>query len=72
MEVQVISNCGAYGAASVGTRTGMMASGPYEIENMSVEVLGVHDQHDADGGISRGGASRSGLSLRTGGRSHLP
>ncbi|CAN5524538.1 molybdopterin-dependent oxidoreductase [soil metagenome] len=41
MTVQVISNCGAYGAASVGQRTGMMASGPYDIENMAVEVLGV-------------------------------
>ena len=41
MTVQVISNCGAYGAASVGQRTGMMASGPYDIENMAVEVIGV-------------------------------
>lgn len=41
MKVQVISNCGAYGAASVGQRTGMMASGPYAIEAMDVEVLGV-------------------------------
>jgi carbon-monoxide dehydrogenase large subunit len=41
MRVQVISNCGAYGAASVGQRTGMMASGPYDIKAMAVEVLGV-------------------------------
>lgn len=41
MTVQVISNCGAYGAASIGQRTGMMASGPYDIKNMAVEVLGV-------------------------------
>lgn len=41
MTVQVISNCGAYGAASVGQRTGMMASGPYDIKNMAVEVIGV-------------------------------
>ena len=41
MAVQVISNCGAYGAASVGQRTGMMASGPYDIKNMTVEVIGV-------------------------------
>ncbi len=41
MTAQVISNCGAYGAASVGQRTGMMASGPYDIKNMAVEVIGV-------------------------------
>lgn len=41
MTVQVISNCGAYGAASIGQRTGMMASGPYAIDSMAVEVVGV-------------------------------
>ena len=37
----IISNCGAYGAASVAQRTGMMASGPYDIANLAVEVVGV-------------------------------
>ncbi len=41
MRVQIVSNCGAYGAASIGQRTGMMASGPYDIGAMTVEVLGV-------------------------------
>lgn len=41
LKVRILSNCGAYGAASVGQRTGTMSSGPYKIENLHTEVLGV-------------------------------
>ncbi len=41
LKVELISNVGAYGAATVATRSGVMASGAYRIENLRSTVLGV-------------------------------
>ncbi len=41
LKVELISNVGAYGAATVATRTGVMSSGAYRIENLRATVLGV-------------------------------
>ena len=41
LRVRVLANCGAYGAASVGQRTGIMSSGPYRITNLRSDVYGV-------------------------------
>lgn len=41
LNVELISNVGAYGAATVATRSGVMASGAYRIENLRSTVLGV-------------------------------
>jgi carbon-monoxide dehydrogenase large subunit len=41
LKVELISNVGAYGAATVATRTGVMSSGAYRIENLRTTVLGV-------------------------------
>jgi carbon-monoxide dehydrogenase large subunit len=41
LRVRVLANCGAYGAASVGQRTGIMSSGPYRIVNLRSDVYGV-------------------------------
>ncbi len=41
LKVELISNVGAYGAATVATRTGVMSSGAYRIKNLSTTVLGV-------------------------------
>ncbi|HET8627913.1 MAG TPA: molybdopterin cofactor-binding domain-containing protein [Thermomicrobiales bacterium] len=41
LEVDLIANLGAYNAASVATRTGMMAGGPYRIQDLRVTVTGV-------------------------------
>ncbi len=41
LRVKVLSNCGAYGGATVGQRTGIMSSGPYQIENLRTDVYGV-------------------------------
>ncbi len=41
LKARVIANCGAYGATSVGQRTGLMSSGTYKIRNLRTEVTGV-------------------------------
>lgn len=41
LKVELISNVGGYGAATVATRTGVMSSGAYRIENLSTTVFGV-------------------------------
>jgi carbon-monoxide dehydrogenase large subunit len=41
LKVELIANLGAYGAASVSTRTGIMSSGTYQIENLRTTVYGV-------------------------------
>ncbi len=41
LHATILSNCGAYGAAAVATRSGLMSSGPYRIENLKTEVIGV-------------------------------
>ena len=41
LKVELIANLGAYGAASVATRTGVMSSGTYQIENLRTTVYGV-------------------------------
>jgi carbon-monoxide dehydrogenase large subunit len=41
LRVNVLSNCGAYGAATVGQRTGTMSTGPYQIETLRTDVYGV-------------------------------
>src|SRR5919202_406344 len=40
-EVEVTGNCGAYNAATVPLRTGLMATGPYRIRDLRVTVQGV-------------------------------
>lgn len=41
LRVRVLANCGAYGAATVGQRTGIMSSGAYRITNLRTDVYGV-------------------------------
>jgi aerobic carbon-monoxide dehydrogenase large subunit len=41
LKVRILSNCGAYGGATVGQRTGTMSTGPYRIENLRTDVYGV-------------------------------
>jgi len=41
LKVELISNVGAYGAATVATRSGVMSSGAYRIDNLRTTVLGV-------------------------------
>ncbi|CAN5498433.1 molybdopterin-dependent oxidoreductase [soil metagenome] len=41
LRVTVLSNCGAYGAATFGQRTGIMSTGPYQIKNLRTDVYGV-------------------------------
>jgi carbon-monoxide dehydrogenase large subunit len=41
LRVRVYSNCGAYNAASVGQRTGIMSTGPYLIPTLRTDVYGV-------------------------------
>lgn len=41
LRVRVLANCGAYGAAAVGQRTGIMSAGPYKITNLRTDVYGV-------------------------------
>ena len=41
LRVRILSNCGAYGGATTGQRTGIMATGPYMIQNLKVDVYGV-------------------------------
>lgn len=41
LRVKILSNCGAYGAATVGQRTGIMSTGPYEIRNLKTDVYGI-------------------------------
>jgi aerobic carbon-monoxide dehydrogenase large subunit len=41
LKVRILSNCGAYGGATVGQRTGTMSTGPYKIENLRTDVYGV-------------------------------
>lgn len=41
LRVRLLSNCGAYGAASVAQRSGIMSSGPYRIQNLRTDVYGI-------------------------------
>lgn len=41
LDVDLISNLGAYSAATVATRTALMSGGPYRIQNLRVRVRGV-------------------------------
>lgn len=41
LRVKILSNCGAYGGATVGQRTGTMSTGPYRIRNLRTDVYGV-------------------------------
>ncbi len=41
LEVAIVANLGAYNAATVATRTGMMATGPYRVRDLRVRVTGV-------------------------------
>lgn len=41
LEVELLSNLGAYNAATVAIRTGLMATGPYRIEHLRVRATGV-------------------------------
>lgn len=41
LRVRILSNCGAYGGATVGQRTGIMSTGPYRIRNLRTDVYGV-------------------------------
>jgi aerobic carbon-monoxide dehydrogenase large subunit len=41
LEVVILGNVGAYNAAPVPTRTGVMSTGPYHIRNLHTRVLGI-------------------------------
>ncbi|MBX6342988.1 MAG: molybdopterin-dependent oxidoreductase, partial [Thermomicrobiaceae bacterium] len=41
LEVEILSNLGAYNAATVAVRTGMMSTGPYRVRNLRTVVTGV-------------------------------